>query len=69
MIGSKSATDMKQLAGKKIGVGRVGDPPYHMAVSLLRKYSFTARDVQWVSIGVEPRHERRRCKAVWSTPL
>ena len=53
MIGSKAATDMKQLAGKKIGVGRVGDPPYHMAVSLLRKYGMTARDVQWVSIGVD----------------
>lgn len=53
MIGSRTATDMKQLAGKKIGVGRVGDPPYHMAVSLLRKYGFTPRDVQWVSIGVD----------------
>ena len=53
MIGSKTAADMKQIAGKKIGVGRVGDPPYHMAVSLLRKYGMTARDVQWVSIGVD----------------
>jgi ABC-type nitrate/sulfonate/bicarbonate transport system substrate-binding protein len=53
MIGSKSVTDMKQLAGKKIGVGRVGDPPYHMAVSLLKKFHLTARDVQWVSIGVD----------------
>lgn len=53
MIGSKNATDMKQLAGKKIGVGRVGDPPYHMAVSLLKKFGFTPRDVQWVSIGVD----------------
>jgi len=53
MIGSKNATDMKQLAGKKIGVGRVGDPPYHMAVSLLKKFGLTARDVQWVSIGVD----------------
>jgi ABC-type nitrate/sulfonate/bicarbonate transport system substrate-binding protein len=53
MIGSKIATDMKQLVGKKIGIGRVGDPPYHMAVSLLRKYAMTARDVQWVSIGVD----------------
>jgi ABC-type nitrate/sulfonate/bicarbonate transport system substrate-binding protein len=53
MIGSKTATDMKQLAGKKIGVGRVGDPPYPMAVSLLRKYGMTARDVQWVSVGVD----------------
>ncbi|MGH7795305.1 MAG: ABC transporter substrate-binding protein [Candidatus Binatia bacterium] len=53
MIGSKTATDMKQLAGKKIGVGRVGDPPYHMAVSLLKKFGMTARDVQWVSVGVD----------------
>ncbi len=53
MIGSKTATDMKQLAGKKIGIGRVGDPPYHMAISLLRKHGYTARDVQWVSVGVD----------------
>jgi ABC-type nitrate/sulfonate/bicarbonate transport system substrate-binding protein len=53
MIGSKSAPDMKQLTGKKIGVGRVGDPPYHMAVSLLKNYGMTARDVQWVSVGVD----------------
>lgn len=53
MIGSKTAADMKQLGGKKIGIGRVGDPPYHMAVSLLKKYGMTSRDVQWVSIGVD----------------
>ena len=53
MIGSKTATDMKQLSGKKIGVGRVGDPPYHMAVSLMKKYGMTPRDVQWVSVGVD----------------
>ena len=53
MIGSKTAGDMRQLTGKKIGIGRVGDPPYHMAVSLLRKYGVTPRDVQWVSIGVD----------------
>ena len=53
MIGSKSAADMKQLTGKKIGIGRVGDPPYHMALALLRKYGMTARDVQWVSVGVD----------------
>jgi len=53
MIGSKTAMDMKQLAGKKIGIGRVGDPPYHMAVSLLKKHGMTSRAVQWVSIGVD----------------
>jgi ABC-type nitrate/sulfonate/bicarbonate transport system substrate-binding protein len=53
MIGSKTTAGMKELSGKKIGVGRVGDPPYHMAVSLLKKFGMTARDVQWVSIGVD----------------
>jgi len=53
MIGSKNAADMKQLAGKRIGIGRVGDPPYHMAVALLKKNGLSARDVQWVSIGVD----------------
>ena len=53
MIGSKTTTDMKQLVGKKVGIGRVGDPPYHMAASLLKKYGMTTRDVQWVSIGVD----------------
>ena len=53
MIGSKTATDMKQLAGKKIGIGRVGDPPYHMAISLLKKFGMTAREIQWVSVGVD----------------
>jgi len=53
MIGSKTAGDMKQLSGKKIGIGRVGDPPYHMTVSLLRKYGVAPRDVHWVSIGVD----------------
>jgi ABC-type nitrate/sulfonate/bicarbonate transport system substrate-binding protein len=53
MIGSKTATEMKQISGKKIGVGRVGDPPYHMAVSLLKKFGMTARDVQWVAVGVD----------------
>ena len=53
MVGAKTVTDMRQLGGKKIGVGRVGDPPYHMAASLLKKYGMTTRDVQWVSIGVD----------------
>jgi len=53
MIGSKSVTDMKQLSGKTIGVGRVGDPPYHMSVALLKKFGIGARDIQWVSIGVD----------------
>lgn len=53
MISAKSITRMEQLAGKKIGVGRIGDPPYHMTVSLLNKARLTPKDVQWVSVGAD----------------
>ena len=53
LIAAKNFTSMQQLAGKKIGVGRVGDPPYHFTVSLLDKFGVTAKDVQWVSTGVD----------------
>ena len=53
MVAAKNVTRMEQLSGKKIGIGRVGDPPYYMSISLLEKFGVTARDVQWVSIGVD----------------
>jgi ABC-type nitrate/sulfonate/bicarbonate transport system substrate-binding protein len=53
MIAAKSIQRMEQLAGKKIGVGRIGDPPYHMSVSLLNKARLTTKDVQWVSVGAD----------------
>jgi ABC-type nitrate/sulfonate/bicarbonate transport system substrate-binding protein len=53
MVAAKNLTRMEQLAGKKIGIGRVGDPPYYMSISLLEKFGVNAKDVQWVSIGVD----------------
>jgi ABC-type nitrate/sulfonate/bicarbonate transport system substrate-binding protein len=53
LLAAKNLTRMEQLAGKKIGVGRVGDPPYYMSISLLGKFGLTAKDVQWVSVGVD----------------
>jgi ABC-type nitrate/sulfonate/bicarbonate transport system substrate-binding protein len=53
LIAAKNLTSTQQLAGKKIGVGRVGDPPYFFTVSLLEKFGLGARDVQWVSTGVD----------------
>jgi len=53
MVSAKNLTRMEQLAGKRIGVGRVGDPPYHFSVRLLEKSGLSAKDVQWVSIGVD----------------
>jgi ABC-type nitrate/sulfonate/bicarbonate transport system substrate-binding protein len=53
MVAGKNLTRMEQLFGKKIGIGRVGDPPYYMSISLLEKFGVTPKDVQWVSIGVD----------------
>jgi ABC-type nitrate/sulfonate/bicarbonate transport system substrate-binding protein len=53
MVAAKNVTRMEQLAGKKIGIGRVGDPPYHMSVALLGKFGVSEKSVQWVSIGAD----------------
>lgn len=53
LIAAKNFRSARELGGKKIGVGRVGDPPYHITVSLLEKFAIGARDVQWVSIGAD----------------
>ena len=53
LVAAKNFTSIPQLTGKKIGVGRVGDPPYHFTVSLLDKFGIPAKDVQWVSTGVD----------------
>ncbi|HEV8343122.1 MAG TPA: ABC transporter substrate-binding protein [Candidatus Binatia bacterium] len=53
MVAAKHLTSIRQLAGKKIGVGRVGDPPYHLTINLLEKFGVSVEDVHWVSIGVD----------------
>jgi ABC-type nitrate/sulfonate/bicarbonate transport system substrate-binding protein len=53
MVGAKNITRMNQLAGKRIGIGRIGDPPYHMSVALLGKFGVNDKSVQWVSIGAD----------------
>ena len=44
---------VKDLKGKRISVGRLGDPPYFYTVELLRKYGLAPNDVQWVSTGTD----------------
>jgi ABC-type nitrate/sulfonate/bicarbonate transport system substrate-binding protein len=46
----KSVQDLK---GKRMGVGRVGDPPYHYTVALFKEYGMKAGDVQWVPTGAD----------------
>ena len=44
---------VQELKGKRFGVGRVGDPPYHYTVGLFRDYGMKAGDVQWVPTGAD----------------
>jgi len=42
-----------ELKGKRINVGRLGDPPYFYTVDLLAKHGLTPKDVQWVPSGAD----------------
>ena len=51
MVGAKNVSRIEQLAGRRIGIGRIGDPPYHMSVALLGKFGVSDKTIHWVSIG------------------
>jgi ABC-type nitrate/sulfonate/bicarbonate transport system substrate-binding protein len=53
LIANKAIKRGQDLRGKRIGVGRVGDTPYHFTVSMLRKYGLGPRDVIWVPSGAD----------------
>ena len=53
VMGRKDLTGMKDLKGKRIAVGQVGDAPYGYAVALLAKSGLSARDVVWVPVGTD----------------
>jgi ABC-type nitrate/sulfonate/bicarbonate transport system substrate-binding protein len=51
LIGQKDLTSPKQLKGKRIAVGALGDAPYNYTVALLGTYGLGPRDVNWVQVG------------------
>jgi ABC-type nitrate/sulfonate/bicarbonate transport system substrate-binding protein len=53
LIGAKELTSVTDLKGKRLGVSRIGDTPYHYTVALLGKFGLTARDVQWMPVGTD----------------
>jgi ABC-type nitrate/sulfonate/bicarbonate transport system substrate-binding protein len=52
-ISRKGIKRGQDLKGMKIGVGRVGDTPYHYTVSMLKKWNIGPRDVTWVPSGAD----------------
>jgi ABC-type nitrate/sulfonate/bicarbonate transport system substrate-binding protein len=53
LMASKNFTAVPQLKGKRFAVSQVGDAPYNYTLALLKKYSLTARDVEWLPVGTD----------------
>jgi ABC-type nitrate/sulfonate/bicarbonate transport system substrate-binding protein len=53
LIGQKELSSPKQLKGKRIAVGAIGDAPYNYTVALLKNFGIGNRDVTWVPVGTD----------------
>lgn len=53
LMAKPELTTIESLKGKRMGCGRVGDPPYHYTVGLIKKFGLKASDVQWVPTGTD----------------
>ena len=53
LIAQQGISHPKELAGKRIAVGQIGDAPYNYTVALLGTYGLGNRDVTWVPVGTD----------------
>jgi ABC-type nitrate/sulfonate/bicarbonate transport system substrate-binding protein len=53
LIAQKGINDPKELKGKRIAVGQIGDAPYNYTVALLGTYGLGNRDVTWIPVGTD----------------
>jgi ABC-type nitrate/sulfonate/bicarbonate transport system substrate-binding protein len=53
LMAQKTFSSPKELKGKRIAIGVVGDAPYNYTVALLGKYGIGVRDVQWIPVGTD----------------
>ena len=53
LIGQKEFSNPRQLKGKRIAVGAIGDAPYNYTVALLKNFGIGNRDVTWVPVGTD----------------
>src|SRR5919198_169516 len=51
LMAQKNFNNPKELKGKRIAVGQIGDAPYNYTVALLGTYGIGNRDVQWIPVG------------------
>jgi ABC-type nitrate/sulfonate/bicarbonate transport system substrate-binding protein len=53
LMSRKDLTNIKQVKGKRVAVGQIGDAPYNYTVALLSKYGIKRLDVQWIPVGTD----------------
>ncbi len=53
MVAQKGMKKPADLKGKRVGIGRLGDPLYNFTLDLLRVWGMNERDVQWVPTGTD----------------
>lgn len=53
LMAAKNIGGIKDLKGKRIAIGQVGDAPYGYLLALLAKSGMSARDVNWVPVGTD----------------
>ena len=53
LMAQKDIRSPKELKGKRVAVGNIGDAPYNYTVALLGTYGLGNRDVQWITVGTD----------------
>jgi ABC-type nitrate/sulfonate/bicarbonate transport system substrate-binding protein len=53
LMGHSGLSSPKELRGRRIAVGALGDAPYNYTVALLGTYGIGPRDVNWVQVGAD----------------
>jgi ABC-type nitrate/sulfonate/bicarbonate transport system substrate-binding protein len=53
LMAAKDIGSVKDLKGKRIAIGQIGDAPYNYLLALLAKAGLKPRDVQWISVGTD----------------
>ena len=53
LMAQKGVHDPKELKGKRIAVGQIGDAPVQLHRRAARHYGLGVRDVQWIPVGTD----------------
>ena len=53
LMARKDMNNIREVKGKRIAIGQIGDAPYNYTVALLGKFKIGVREVTWVPVGTD----------------